>query len=300
MQYFLGVLFGILAGLSNFLGQILQKKAINDVMKTSAQLDMKVLVKKPLWIFGLAMVVVINTVLLAFAQMWIGPALLPGLIASGFIVLGIGSVKLLGEQLKKEEIIAIGVLVVAIVFISMSKLSIDADLTRFQDNGFVARLIIFSVLFLVCWFALFYGGKRTSKKTILMALGAGFPFIMNNLWMQPMFLSMTSLLGGNMVRLSLIVFIPSAIIMAYVNIMGIIHLQKAMAEGNASIVIPIQQIPQQVSPIIIYFFIYGLVAPTVLSYIFLFTGIAMIIFAGFTLSKRQTELEKMTAIPPAK
>lgn len=296
MNYFLGVLFAVLSGFCNFGGQILQKKAINDVLKADGKLDMKVLVKKPLWISGLLLIILINTVLLAFAQMYIGPALIPGLLASGFIVLGIGSVKLLGEKLTKVEIMAIAVLIVAIVLISMSKLSIDADLTRFNDSGFVIRIIIFSIIFTLLWFALFYGGKRKKNKAVLMALGAGFPFIMNNVWMQPLFLSMTSLLSGEMVKLSLIVFFPSAAIMAYVNFMGIVHLQKAMAEGNASIVIPIQQIPQQVSPIIIYFLIYNLSAPSSYSYVFLLTGIAMIIFAGFILSKRQTKLEKMTNV----
>jgi hypothetical protein len=69
-------------------------------------------------------------------------------------------------------------------------------------------------------------------------------------------------------------------------------MQRAFSEGNASIVIPIQQIPQQIAPVIIYFFIYNLAAPTK-SFFFLGVGIILVVFAGFILSRRQAELEKV-------
>jgi len=299
MNYILGVIFAISAGLSNFLGQILQKKAINDLKKEKDTFSMKELIKRPLWIFGMAMIIVFSTAFLTVAQIFIGPALIPGLLASGFIVLAIGSVKLLGEQLKKEEYIAIGLLIAGIVLISLSKLSIEPDILRFRNTDFVIRISAVTLLMLILWYSFFYGGKKSKKKTILMALGAGFPFALANIWMQPFISSIGMFFSESITAFSVIMLIVTCILISYTNIAGIIHLQKSMAEGNASIVIPIQQIPQQITPIVIYFFIYALSAPNTISYFYLIGGIALATAAGFILSRRQSELESKFAVGEA-
>lgn len=296
MDYLLGIFLGVMAGLTNFLGQVLQKKAINDVKKVKNEVSMLDLIKQPLWITGMLSIIVFSTVFLTFAQIYIGPALIPALLASGFIVLGIGSVKILGEQLKKEEIIAIALLILGIVMVSLSRLSIEGAASRFDDTGFVIRIAVVSLIMFGLWFGLFFGGRKSSHKPIFMALGAGFPFILGNIWMQPLIVSIGAVFGDSAVGTYIAFFIVSAIIVAFVNIAGIIHLQKALAEGNASIIVPINQVPQQISPIIIYFFVYALAAPSAISYLYLFSGIILVIFAGFLLSKRQSQIEELTTI----
>ncbi|MGI6701202.1 MAG: hypothetical protein ACOX3U_01875 [Christensenellales bacterium] len=293
MNYILGVVFGISAGISNFTGQILQKKAINDLKKIKSDLTMPDLIKRPLWITGMLSILVLGTLLLTFAQLYIGAALIPGLMASGFIVLAIGSVKLLGEQLKKEEIIAIALLIVGIVMISLSKLTIEGSLERFNNRAFLLRIFIVSGVLILVWLTLFYGGRRTSKKAVLMALGAGLPFVIANIWMQPFLLFVGALFKGELAGKMIIIAIIATIMVAVTNIVGIVHLQQSMAEGNASIVIPFQQIPQQLSPLIIYFIVYLLAAPGAASYAYLGAGMLITITAGFILSKRQSELESV-------
>ena len=297
--YLLGVVLAVLAGITNFTGQILQKKAINDVSPENRGQLMKYLVKSPVWVTGLFLVIVVNVILIALAQSFIGAALIPGLTASGFIVLGIGSVKILGEKLRREEVLAICLLVLAIILISFSQLSIEGDLLRFKDDFFVKRIVAVSLIFLALWLGLFYRGKkRENAKALPMALGAGFPFIISNIWVQPLLISMGAIFANNFDSgvPVILVFTVATIIVIFSNLFGIIHFQHAMAESNASIVIPIQQIPQQLSPIVIYFFIYQLTVPGTSSYIYLFSGIVLVIFAGFILSRRQSELEAVTKV----
>jgi len=295
MDYVLGVSLAIFGGLTNFLGQILQKKAINDVKKTKDNVTMADLVKKPVWLAGLAMVVLISAVCILVAQNFIGAALIPGLVASGFIVLAIGSVKILGEKLTLSEYIAMAILIAGIVLISLSRLSIDGNLDRFYDTGFVIRISIMSAIMLILWYGTFYGGKKSSKKTILMAFGPGCAFILGSIWTQPLAKSLLALLTGNASRMVLIVAAVSLLIVAYTGILGLIHAQKAFAEGNASIVIPIQQMPQQIAPIFIYFFVYQLDAPGTDSYFFISFGIVLVSVAGIILGRRQGKLEKKFA-----
>lgn len=293
MYYAIGVLLAILAGLTNFFGQIIQKKAINDIKKIKENVSMKDLFKNKTWIVGLLTIVVFSTIFLTISQFWIGPALIPGLIASGFIVMAIGSVKILGEKLKKEEFFAIILLIIGIVLISMSRLSIEGDIGRFQDLNFVVRISIVSAVVFILWFSLYYGGKKSKRKPIFMALGAGFPFVIANIWHQPFIITVEAMIKNNIISY-IPLFLISGAILLFVNLLGGIHLQKAFAEGNASIVIPMQQIPQQVAPIIIYFLVYALVAPTTGAYFYIVCGIILVTVAGFLLSKRQTELTEIT------
>lgn len=293
MNYVIGVTVAIVAGLLNFLGQIFEKKAINDIQKRKEKVTMADLIKNPVWLTGLVLVVVLSSVGILVAQNFIGAALIPGLVASGFIVLAVGSVKILGEKLTLSEYIAMGVLIGGIVLISLSQLSIDGDLNRFNDQGFIIRISIMSVLMFILWYGTFHGGKKSKKyKTLLMAFGPGCSFILGSIWTQPMAKSLLALFGGNTSATVIIVAAVSVFIVAYSGILGVVHSQKAFAEGNASIIIPIQQMPQQIAPIFIYFFVYQLSAPSTSSYFFISFGIVLVIVAGFILGKRQGMLEK--------
>jgi len=286
--YLLGVLFAISAGIANFMGQILQKKAINDVRKND-DVSMKDAVKKPLWIIGLLCIVAFTTVFNGFAQNFIGPALIPGLFSCGLVVLAIGSVKILGESLKKEEICALFMIICGVVLVSLSRLSIETGLERFRDNGFVIRLSIASAILITLWLTLFYGGRKMKKrKAAVMAIGSGLPFALGNIWMFALVDSLGELLSGNASIFSAAVFAVSAAIMASTQIIGLVHVSKTLAAGDAGIVVPMQQLPQQIMPVITFFVIFALPSPSRGSYFFISGGIVLIAAAGFLLGKRHS------------
>ncbi|MFW5780530.1 MAG: hypothetical protein ACOCWI_03680 [Bacillota bacterium] len=292
MYYVIGLFSAAFAGMVGFFGQILQKKAINNVMAEKGLVTMWDLFKNKLWLTGIACILVFTTVFTVIAQMLIGPALFPGLFATGFIVLALGSVKILGEKLKKEEYIAMAMLIIGIVFLSLSRLSIEADLSRFQDKAFIIRLSIFVIILFALWLGFYYGGKKSKKKAVLMALGSSLPFAIANLGIQPMIMSVESFFSDGFQTLTIVLFLITGPIVLATNLAGTVHFQKALAEGNASIIIPTQQIPQQLSPIFIYFVVYAMTAPSFWSYVFVSLGTIIIIFAGFLLSKRQTQIVK--------
>jgi len=291
-MYVLGVFFAISAGIANFMGQIFQKKAINDV-RVGDDVSMKNVVKKPLWIIGLLCIVAFTTVLNGFAQNFIGPALIPGLFSSGLIVLAVGSVKILGERLRKDEWFALFMIIGGIVLVSFSRLSIETDLERFRDTAFVIRLSIASAVLITLWLTLFYGGKTMKKhKAIVMAIGSGMPFALGNIWMFALVDSLGELLSGGFNAFNGAVFSISSFLMASTQILGLVHVSKTLAAGNASIVVPMQQLPQQIMPVITFFVIFALPSPSPVSYFFMSGGILLIVTAGFLLGKRHINLDR--------
>ena len=142
-------MFAVISGIVNNLGTILQKKVVNSVKQDEKFL--KNLIKNPLWLIGLILQNCIGAIFFFFAQVFIGPTLIPGLMASGLIVLVIGSIKILGENLNFLEILGIFLMIIAIAFLGLSNMAIDPAKQNFLDMGSLdnfqtLRSMIFSEL----------------------------------------------------------------------------------------------------------------------------------------------------------
>ncbi|MHA1339179.1 MAG: hypothetical protein ACTSRZ_03850 [Promethearchaeota archaeon] len=297
LKYIWGIISAIIGGISNFSGQLLQKKAINSLSEQTRESQlMKNLIKTPSWIVGIILNVALSGIFIIIAQILVGAALVPGLTSSGFIILAIGAAKILKENMKWNEYVAMILLVFAIIMISLSELSIHGTIDNFYNADFSISIAIWTVIFFALWFGCRYIGKKLKKQqSIFFALAAGFPFVLANLWMQPMINSIKALGNVPFDYTILVIFLASAGIELISSILGIVHFQFALNSGNASIVVPIQQAPQQFAPIIIFYLIYKLNSPHPLSLPFIISGMILIIIAGSILAKRQAELQKITS-----
>jgi drug/metabolite transporter (DMT)-like permease len=291
--YTLGVTFAIISGIINNLGTVLQKKVVNDKSDEDSKL-MKKLIKSPLWLIGLLMQLVIGSVFFMLAQLYIGPALISGFMAAGLIVLVIGSVYIVGESLKKVEIIGILLMILGITFLGFSELSIDIVNTNLMDLAFVANVVVFTVVFsLIAIICEIIAKKDKRLFGILLAISSGCMFALSNFWISPLMSVFAKVFEETASWGELIWFISAAIILPLVNIIGIARIQTAFTEGQASNLIPIQQVPIQISPIIVYFFVFLLAAPSIISTIYMLVGIILIILSSFSLGRRQTQMDEI-------
>ena len=289
-SYLLGVFLAILSGSINNVGLVFQKKVVNEVADDAK--FFRNLVKKPLWITGLLMELAIGSVFFMIAQLYIGPALIPGLMAFGLIFLAIGSVKIIGETLKKEEIIGIILMITAIFLLGLSELSVDIAGINILAFDLIFNITIFTiVLFLGTFICDILQRKIDKLKGILLAIASGFQFSLTNFWIAPLMAVIAHVFGGNASLGELFLFIASAIILIAASIIGIMKIQQSFQVANASRMIPIQQVPIQITPIIAYFFVFTLMPPTVLPIIYVLIGVALIILSSFLLAKRQAQLE---------
>lgn len=291
--YTIGVTFAILSGIINNLGAVLQKKVVNDKSDEDSKL-MKNLIKSPLWLMGLLMQLAIGSVFFILAQLYIGPALIPGLMAAGLIVLVIGSVYIVGESLEKVEIIGILLMILGITFLGFSELSIDIVNTNLMDLAFVANVVVFTVVFsLIAIICEIIAKKNKRLFGILLAISSGCMFALSNFWISPLMSVFAKVFEETASWGELIWFISAAIILPLVNLIGIARIQTAFTKGQASNLIPIQQVPIQISPIIVYFFVFLLAAPSIISTIYMLIGIILIILSSFSLGRRKTLIDEI-------
>lgn len=290
--YWLGVVLAILSGIINNFGTVLQKKVVNDHIDDKE--FMKNLAKNPLWLLGLIMQLAIGTVFFIFAQIYIGPALIPGLMAGGLIILALGSVKIVGESLKKPEIIGIFIMIIGITVLGLSELSIEITEVDLFEQWFILRLIIFTFLcFMSSVICYIWQMKNEKFRAILIAVSSGFMFSLSNFWISPLMGVFTNVFGGNVSIEELMLFIVAAIILVLANILGTWMIQKAFKFGQASNVIPIQQVPMQITPIIVYYLVFLLASPSILSAFYSIIAVVLIVISSFLLGQRQAQLEEI-------
>ncbi|MFX0010776.1 MAG: hypothetical protein ACFE9R_10705, partial [Candidatus Hermodarchaeota archaeon] len=219
-SYLFGVLLAILSGSINNVGLVLQKKVVNEIAPEAK--FFRSLVKKPVWITGILMELMIGSIFFMIAQIYIGPALIPGLMAFGLIFLAIGSVKIVGETLKKEEITGIILMILAIFLLGLSELSIDIEGINIVAFNLVLNMTIFTLaLFLGTLLCEILHRKIAKLKGILLAISSGFQFSLTNFWIAPLMAVITHIFAGNATLDEIILFIASAVILVAASILGI-------------------------------------------------------------------------------
>ena len=296
-EYFLGVAAAIFCGISMQAGIILQKKAVNDMpTEDKSERFLRTLVKNPKWLGGLILEYGLGTIAFLTAQSLIGPALVPGLMAAGLIVLAIGSVKIIGEALSPSEYAGIILMIAGISLLGFSELDISVQVVRdrLSASDTAARIAILTIgLFLLWGFTHLGSLLGNRRKGIIMAFSNGFPFAISNFWVSPLLAVFTVVLTGKGNWNQIGLFIMASAILIGCNLLGVWQTNEAFKFSQASNIIPVQQISVQITPLLFYFYVYALKPPKALSGAFVFVGIALILTAAFLLGRRPSELEKI-------
>jgi glucose uptake protein GlcU len=290
--YWLGILFGIASGISHYSGIVIEKMVINR-LPSEAKL-MKSLVKSPIWLFALILRFGIGTIFFMIAQSIIGPALVPGLMACGLIVLVIGSIKIIGEKLTYRELISIFLLILAIGLLGMSQLSIEIFNFDLIDIDFTIRITIFTISLFLLIFLFHLIQKKLSKyRALFLAVISGILFGLSNFWISPLMGAITNVFSGNFITGELIIFIISSIILVITNMFAISTMANALRYGDASNLVPIQAVPVQIAPSIVYFYVFQKFPSELISIVFYMIAIAFILISSFVFGKRQAQIDEI-------
>jgi hypothetical protein len=295
MSYLYGVALAVASGISNNMGTLLQKKVVNDLpAEAKEQRFFRSLVKHPVWFVGLLLQLAIGTAFFMLAQVYIGPALIPGLMGVGLIVLAIGSVWLIGESLTRTEIIGITLIMGATFTIAFSELVINIVVFNFLETGFLMRVTLFTSAIVTMILILEASHRRwTRVRAVARALMSGLFIAMSNYWIAILMATIVHVFDGTFVLLELVLFAISAVILVLDNIFALSTLQTAFLSGQANLIIPIQQLPIQIIPGFVFLLIFYLPIPSVLSLVLFFGGVGMIVFSSFLLGRRQVALESI-------
>ena len=289
-HYLIGVACGIIGGLLNQGGQLLQKKVVNDIRHDDpGQGFMRRLLRNPLWVFGFVVGLGGGTAGYMLAQSLIGPALSPGLMASGLILLSIGSIRLNHEELNKAEITGIILMIMGILCLGLSELSITGTQVRtmLADHSAQVRVILFTfILFSGSLLSRCLALRSQTRKGLLIVLGNGFLACLSDFWINPLLALIILVLAGRGTSFQNFFFFMAAAILAFTASVITWQNQIAFKYAQASNIIPVAQVPIQICPVLVYFFIFALTPPRTISVFFILTGTILTIIAGFLLGQR--------------
>lgn len=285
----LGMLLAMLAGAMNALGAILQKSAVNQIIARQLPGSFtRQFSRDPVWLSGLGASLGLGTIFNLAAQNRIGPALTPALTASGMIWLALGSARLLGEKLTASEWLGIFSLVSGIGLLGASGLQIAANTVNLLDPGLQGRLAAFSLGLVILWLLLWGAARRLRGLLhgLALALGAGLPFCLSNLWILPMLISFGPVFQGQAQATERVIFVLACLTLILSNLLGIRLTQEAYRFAPANKAQPLQQIPTQVAPILIFLLVFERSLSPLAAWM-VPAGVGLILAGGFLLGRRR-------------
>lgn len=291
ITYFIGIILALIAGIIVQIGVLIQKYVINK--HSDDPKFIRSLVKSPLWILGLLLQVIIGGLGFYFiAIILIGPALVPGLMAVGLIILAVGSIKILNEKLGKEEIIGILLMIAGVTLLGLSELTIDVFAFNIFDSGFIFRIIGFSIIILFISIVIeILRRKYARSKGLLLAIEAGLILSLNTVWASPGSTVVAHIVDGIIIEEEIIFGIIILIVIILILAVGITVGQISLKYGQANVLVPLTNVPIQVMPVIAFFIVFLSIPPNALSLIFVMIGFALVTTSSFLLAKKQAKFE---------
>jgi hypothetical protein len=290
-HYLIGVMLGILGGILTQSGQLLEKRAVNQVRKDAPQKGlMRQLIKKPIWVAGVVFGLGGGTAGYMLAQSMIGPALTPGLMASGLIVLAVGSVKMNGEKLNRSERLGIVIMVVGILCLGLSELSISEAQVRttLADRNALVRIAFFTAsFFLLATTSRLMAVRVLNRRGLLIALANGFLSCLSDFWINPFLALILLVLASQASSVQTGIFAFAASLLVFCATVITWQNQVAFKYAQASNIVPVAQVPIQIAPVLVYFFIFALTPQKPMSIFYILAGTILTIVAGFLLGRRQ-------------
>jgi drug/metabolite transporter (DMT)-like permease len=293
-SYALGVGAALVAGAAYNAGQIAQKIAVNRLPPPapgSGRLRSSLFVRllaSPIWLVGFAVVALVGTPLNLVAALWLGPAILPGLMSLGLVVLAIGAVTVAGEKLGAADLTGIALVMAGILLIGLSRLRVDVASEGMHETALVARLAGFTLCSTALAIALLAVAARAhGARGPLRAVAAGLFFSGSNLWLAVVMNALNHWLAGGPIRDGFGLAAIALAIICAASLVGVIVTQHAYRVGNASRVVPIQLVPQQIVPILAFLLVFRCPAPFASALPLAVAGAALVLSGAGLLSGRQ-------------
>jgi hypothetical protein len=289
-SYYLGVGAAILGGMAFYMGMVLQKAAVRNLQDHSKL--MLRLIRTPLWLEGFAVQFIIGVPLNIIAAALIGPAIIPGLMASGLIILVAGSIWLGHEAFGWIDALGILCVMSAASLFGFSGLGINMKTVDLYDLAFISRLVGFTLLVgslsLICHIL-----QRRNKplRGIFRTLDAGLLFVQSNLWLSVMMGFLYRWQAGAFITRDLLPMTGATLIAAAGSILGVTETQRAFQVGDASRLVPIQIMPQQILPLVTYVAVFQLTPPSKDAFVLAGIGVVCVLLGSTLLARRQVALQ---------
>jgi hypothetical protein len=299
IRYVVGASLAVGAGALYNIGVLVQKKAVNSIGAKTGSL-MAHLVKNRLWLLGLGIQFLLGTPLYAAAQLFIGPTLIPGLMATGLIVLALGSPLVAGEPLRKTDLAAVGIIVVAVGLLGLSRLSVDLATVDLLGGPLVLRFCVLSAAAVGLALALVVAcASLPSRRGTLLIIASGLVYALGNLWLGVVMTVLARFAGGDRQMPLVAAGLVSLAMVIATNLLSVVWTQRAFRHGKAASLVPLQQVPIQIIPALSYFVVFLLPPAQPWSPYLALGGIGLVILGSALLGAGSGEGGKPETASPA-
>jgi hypothetical protein len=213
--------------------------------------------------------------------------------AGGLVVLAIGSVRMNGETLNASEIFGIGLMILGVLCLGLSRLGINAAQVRttLADRLALSRIFIYTIVLLLLSLASRGLSRRLlNRQGMFIALANGFLGCTSDFWINPLIALIAIVLAGHASSNQFIIFLLALLILLLCASIITWQNQMAFKYAQASNVVPVAQVPIQIAPVLVYFYIFALAPPSRLSVFYILAGSILTIVSGFLLGRRTETL----------
>lgn len=284
--YWLGAALAVLSGVLFNVGSLIQKVAVMGDGGGAGM--MRRLVRKPEWIAGFFVQIVLGSPLNMLALAMIGPVIIPGLSSVGLAVLAIGAVRYAGEKLRVGELIGIGLIIAAVTVFGWSGMSVNMQQMGVYTKAFLLRLSVFTVAVAMLSAVCHALQRRCPRdRGILRTLNAGFLFAQSSLWLGVLTELLRQWIADRFALTHFPYILIGSAIVATTSMLGIAETQRAFAAGDVSKLIPIQNVPSQILPIAAYYTVFALRPSEPRSLPLCLLGVALVFTGAVLLAGRQ-------------
>ena len=116
-------------------------------------------------------------------------------------------------------------------------------------------------------------------------------FVQSNLWLSVMMSFFFRWQGGIFQARDVLPAIVVTAIAASGSVLGVTETQRAFQVGDATRLVPIQALPQQILPVITYFAVFQLTPSTNGAFILAGGGVILVLLGSALLARRQVALQ---------
>jgi drug/metabolite transporter (DMT)-like permease len=255
LRYVLGITAGILSGIVFAAASVIQKKAVNTV--DPAEPLIRKLIRSPLWLMTLALTFFVGTPLNFACYAAIGPTLPPALGAIGLVAVPVLARMVVKERPRLREYLGAGAVAAGVVLMTLAGLSLNPEGMDWLEPSFLLRAAssLGGVLFFAL--ALFALGKRVSALAgFFFALSAGCGFALSNSLITPIAGQVWNFIADGFDGGGFAIAISVGACLLAINVAAIALSQFALRKGKATNIIPLQQVPVQLIPILLHVALY--------------------------------------------
>ena len=309
MRYAAGIAAAVAAGIADHVGILIQKSAVGRVH--GGPKLMRSLLKSPLWLSGFALQFFMGAPLNVLSIGLIGPAIVPGLMSIGLVVLALGAILIQKERVKPKEIVGIASVILAVAAFGLSRLSIDVNAVSMSDPALLTRAGAFAgalaAIALICTHIArripsgsggqSVSAKRAESAAALHAVRAGLLYNLGNLGVGFVTAGIARFGNGIFVPAEIFVSLIAISFAAAGSLLGLSATQHALAHGRAAIAIPLQNGVAQILPVFVFFLVYRTYVPTAESFVFLGAAGALLVAGAILLTSRLRAETALTAPP---